>query len=314
MTDFKPMLAKDAVPEKLRFPLVVQAKLDGIRCCIYNGKPVSRTLKDIPNLEIQAALSRPEFEGLDGELIVGDPTAEGCMQRTSSFVMTLNKTGEPWSFHVFDKWDESGPFIDRYEAAGRIVTATTWTDLPLFMVANRYAIDADALEKIELEHLEQGHEGVIVRDPHGTYKFGRSYPKDGKLLKVKRFIDFEAQVIGVYEKMHNANEAKTNLLGRTERSTAKAGLVPMGTLGGLVLVAINGPHKGQQFRCGTGFNDAQRAELWAEAWQDVDRPGAGHTRDGLNDRVAKVKSFLIGSKDAPRFPVWLGFRNMEIDG
>jgi DNA ligase-1 len=54
----------------------------------------SRTFKPIPNKEIQAALGRPEYNGLDGEIIVGDPTAEGCMQATTSFVMAPNKTEE----------------------------------------------------------------------------------------------------------------------------------------------------------------------------------------------------------------------------
>ena len=47
--------------------------------------------------------------------------------------------------------------------------------------------------------------------------------REGYLLKVKRFVDGEALVIGVTEPMHNANEAKTNELGRTARSHKKAG-------------------------------------------------------------------------------------------
>jgi DNA ligase-1 len=139
---------------------------------------------------------------------------------------------------------------------------------------------------------------VILRDPAGLYKFGRS-GKTGPLLKLKRFIDFEAEVIGVYEEMHNANVATKNELGRTSRSSAKAGKIGKGTLGGLILRAINGPAAGVEFRCGTGFDAAARAELWAN-------PPIG--------KVAKVKSFPIGVKDKPRHPVWLGFRDMEVDG
>jgi DNA ligase-1 len=143
-------------------------------------------------------------------------------------------------------------------------------------------------------------EGVILRDPAGLYKFGRS-GKTGPLLKVKRFIDFEAEVVGVYEEMHNANEAKTNELGRTERSTAKAGLVGKGTLGGLVLRALNGPAEGVEFRCGTGFDADARKVLWKH-------------RERLTGKTAKIKSFPIGVKDKPRHPVWLGWRDMDVDG
>jgi DNA ligase-1 len=39
----------------------------------------------------------------------------------------------------------------------------------------------------------------------GTYKFGRSTVRDNILLKVKRFLDDEAVVIDIEEKMHNEN-------------------------------------------------------------------------------------------------------------
>src|SRR4051812_20439337 len=86
----KPMLAKDGDLSKITYPVIVQPKLDGIRCFIVDGVARSRTFKPIPNAEIQAALGRSEFDGLDGEIVVGDPTAEGCMQTTSSFVMAPN--------------------------------------------------------------------------------------------------------------------------------------------------------------------------------------------------------------------------------
>jgi DNA ligase-1 len=315
MTDFKPMLAKDAVPEKLRFPLVGQIKYDGIRAVVRDGRLVTRTLKEVPNREIFEYMSRPEFEGLDGEIIVGSPTAEGCMQATSSFVMAPNKTGVEWAFYVFDDFtDPSLPFTARYDAALTRLYDGDYSRLTL--AANTYLPDAAALEAFEGAALAEGHEGVIVRDPDGDYKFGRSYPKDGRLLKVKRFIDFEAEVIGVYEKMHNANEAVTNLLGRTERSSKQAGMVPMGTLGGLVLRAVNGPCEGIEFRCGTGFDDATRDALWAESrhFAHVDYTRPENPAAGLNGQIAKIKSFPVGVKDKPRFPVFLGWRDMEVDG
>jgi DNA ligase-1 len=310
-TQFKPMLAKDANLPKVSYPLAVQIKLDGIRASVVNGRLVSRTLKLIPNAEIQAALSRPEFEGLDGELIVGSPTADNCMQTTSSYVMAPNKTGEPWCYHVFDKWNESGTFLERAEVAASIVReAFHHPSGDLVMVPYKIAGNVETLEAIEEATVAEGHEGVIVRVLDAPYKFGRS-GKTGPLLKIKRYVDFEAKVVGVYEEMHNANEAKRNELGRTERSTAKAGKVGKGTLGGLILVAINGDYEGVEFRCGTGFDRDTRAALWAES-SPADYPEV--EREGLNGRVAKVKYFPIGSKDKPRHPVFLDWRNMEVDG
>lgn len=304
MTDFKPMLAKDADLAKLSFPVIVQPKLDGIRCAIVNGKPLSRTLKLIPNLEIQAALSDPRFEGLDGELIVGPVTAADAYRRTSSFVMAPNKTGEPWAFYTFDKWDAAGGYRQRKPlvqygslASSRIVDLT---------FLDYMALTPDDLEAIEEQHIAAGHEGVIVRTLDDPYKFGRS-GKTGPLLKVKRFVDFEATIVGVYEELHNANEKVTNELGRGQRSSHKANKHGKGTLGGFVLRAINGPWSGVEFRCGTGFNAEQRAKFWLTSSSHA--PG-----DFVKGKTVKVKAFDVGSKDKPRHPVFLGFRDLEVDG
>lgn len=317
-TRMKPMLALDAaklrkpdedpagIPAALRFPLVGQEKLDGIRVVVKDGVALTRTLKPLPNAEIQGVLGRGDFEGLDGEIIVGDPTDEDCYRNTASFAMSESKAGANWSFNVFDKWDQDGSFWVRYGEAEKIVLRQGYTGLPIFMVPSRTIETAEGLVQFELDLLAVGHEGVILRDESQPYKFGRGGKRDQSLVKLKRYIDFEAEVIGVYEEMHNANEAKTNALGRTERSTAQAGKVGKGTLGGLYLRALNGPCKGIEFKCGTGFDAAMRADLWA-VWHD------SNLRTFKGD-VAKIKSFPIGVKEKPRHPVFLGWRDMELDG
>lgn len=307
--DFKPMLAKDGDLSKIKFPVVVQPKLDGIRCSIVNGKPVSRTLKPIPNKEIHEALSDPRLEGLDGELIVGEVTASDCYRTTVSFVMSHDKTGEPWVFHVFDKWDEPGGFWNRFSGARKTIFpegASLGLCDRVCIVTTSTALDSDHLEQIEEFHIDLGHEGIIVRVGDAPYKFGRS-GKAGPLLKVKRFVDFEAEVIGVYEEMRNDNEATTNALGHTERSSHQENKVGKDTLGGLELRAINGLWEGAEFRCGTGFDRATRVTLW-RMWHDPFMP------EFTAGQVVKVKSFPIGVKDKPRHPVFLGFRDMEVDG
>jgi DNA ligase-1 len=313
----KPMLAKDADLTKVAWPQIAQVKLDGIRAMVQDGVVLSRTLKPIPNLEVQRLLGVPECEGFDGELIVGPIDGADCYRRTTSFVMAPNKTGEPWVFHAFDLLTHAAsPYALRYDrlrmSVERILSPPNGTITNHIDLLENVRIDSPGgLDIAERDWLAEGHEGVILRDPAAPYKHGRS-GKTGPLLKVKRFIDFEAEVIGVYEEMHNANEAKTNALGRTERSSAQAGKVGKGTLGGLVLRAINGPAEGVEFRCGTGFDAATRRDLWVET---LIAAGSG-TESGnpLVGRVAKIKSFPIGVKDKPRHPVFLGWRDMQVDG
>jgi DNA ligase 1 len=306
----KPMLAKDGDLSKITYPVIVQPKLDGIRCLIVDGVARSRTFKPIPNKEIQAALGRPEYNGLDGEIIVGDPTAEGCMQATTSFVMAPNKVSEEftdgldWTFYIFDRWDVVGPYSARWHECWTLRNSSDYLQGVSALITNFQANSAAELEKLEAECLTEGHEGIIVRDPSAPYKHGRSGVK-GPLLKVKRFIDFEAEILGVYEEQENTNEATRDAFGRTERSTKKEGKVGKGCLGGFELRALNGPCAGVEFRCGTGFDREQRILLW--------QSGHDYGRD-LIGKTVKIKSFPVGVKDAPRFPVFLGFRDMEVDG
>jgi DNA ligase-1 len=116
---------------------------------------------------------------------------------------------------------------------------------------------------------------------------------EGYLLKVKRFDDSEAEIIGFEEEQFNGNTAETNELGRTKRSTAKAGLVGKGTLGAFTVRDI---HTGVEFSIGTGLTALQRGVFWQR-------------RDEYLGKLAKYKYFAVGVKVAPRHPVFLGFRD-----
>ena len=90
--------------------------------------------------------------------------------------------------------------------------------------------------------------------------------------------------------MHNGNEATTNELGRTKRSSHQAGKTGRGDLGALIVRFYD-----VEFNIGTGFDDVERAEIW-------------NHRDRFLGKLAKFKYFSVGVKDAPRHPVFLGWR------
>ena len=293
----KPMLAKEADANRLSYPLYAQAKLDGIRCVITGGRALSRSLKEIPNREIFAELSRPELEGFDGEIVVGDPTAADAYRCTSSYVMAANKTDALWKFYIFDKHDSPLPYNLRREAVD-ISAPLSDRVATLQSVICQSAADLDAFEQ---HTVALGYEGVILRSPNARYKYGRGTVAAGDLLKLKRFIDFEAAILGVYEEMHNANEAKTNNLGRTERSSHRENKIGKDTLGGFYVEALNGPCAGATFKVGTGFSAEDRQSYWKN-------------QETLVGLVAKIKSFPVGVKEKPRHPVFLGLRNTNIDG
>lgn len=287
MSKFKPMLAVNADPNALQFPVLVSPKLDGIRCLIIDGVALSRSLKPIPNAHVQSLFGRHEYNGLDGELICGDPTAEDCYLATNSAVMSRGGTPDV-QLHAFDRHDLDLPFDVRL---ARVHDFEGHRDIK--PVRHLWAQSHGDLTRIEELALDEGFEGVMLRKPDGPYKQGRSTAKEGWLLKLKRFTDSEAVIVGFEELMHNGNEAKKDALGHTERSSHKENLVGMATLGALVVRDVNTQI---EFNIGTGFTAATRAEIWAN-------------REALIGTMVKYKHFEVGAKDKPRFPVYLGPRD-----
>jgi DNA ligase-1 len=285
---FKPMLAESITDlSKLRYPLIASPKLDGIRAINRDGRLVSRRLKPIPNSYAQAVFSGASTLSFDGELICGDPTAKDVYNRTSRAVMS--RDGEPdVTWYLFDDGENStDPFVSRLDHLRQRAAG-----LPRCKVLEQhYVTDEGALLALEEKYLEQGYEGLMLRSPGGRYKYGRSTEKEGLLLKLKRFRDDEFKVVGFEERLHNANEAKTNALGHTERSSHQENKVGRGDLGALILETRDGA----QFHCGSGFTDEDRREIWNE-------------RDQALGRWAKIKHFAYGVVDKPRFPVFLGWR------
>lgn len=305
----KPMLAVDYEDVKnIQFPVYASPKLDGVRGLIDEGSELarvrSRALKLIPNVKVQDLLSLVPA-GFDGELIAGDPTAKDAYRKTVSMVMSDDKPVDGLAFHVFDI-QADGPYTKRlvqlqsyfYDHFGAHLTF-----VPQTLVYN--IADLLALEE---EYLTLGYEGLILRTPNSPYKHGRSTLKDGYLLKMKRFADGEATILGVTELMHNDNDAKTNELGHTSRSHQKAGMRPSGTMGTLV---VKDNVTGINFEIGTGFDAIERKRFMPEVLTIIGETEGDKKpiyQTSLEGAMVKYRHFLVGAKDKPRHPSFQGFR------
>lgn len=286
----KPMLAaKVQDPALINFPILASPKLDGVRCLIINGQAVSRNMKPIPNAIVRDILGG--LPPMDGELIVGDPKAPDAFNRTSSGVMS--RDGAPvFRFWVFDALtrDAAMPFKERLELTKSYANSCGKN---VQLVGHKLISGVEQLLEYEAQMLLAGYEGIMIRAPDGPYKYGRSTAREGWLLKLKRFEDSEAKIVGFQELEHNRNEQTRDALGRAERSSHKANKVRADTLGALV---VQDHVTGTRFNIGTGFSEAQRRSIWDE-------------RGSLLGRVVKYRFQPTGVKDAPRFPSFLGFRD-----
>ncbi len=285
---------------RLRFPLLVSPKLDGFRALVLeDGKIYSKNLKLIRNEFIQnwfSAVLPPELlQGLDGELIVGPPTGGSVINRTSSGVTA--RAGEPdFTYWVFDNWmAEDDTFVNRLRFAGAQAKSPA-AARRVKQVPHRWVKTMEELLAAEQEFLDAGYEGIMLRDPDGRYKHGRSTEREGLLWKFKRFTDFEFVITGLEEAEVNLNDATIDELGRTKRSSAKAGKVPKDMIGTLLGRRLD---TGAEVRVGPGnMTHAQRVYYWKHSEELIDQIG-----------VAKV--FEYGAVNADRFPTFKCIRDKD---
>lgn len=289
----KPMLLFQKNPSitDLSFPLYVLPKLDGIRCLITSQGAVSRTLKAIPNEYISTLLATSPL-GLDGELIVGCPTAKDVYRTTNSGVMSTD--GKPeFKYYVFDLWNSDSPYWRRQQE----LIASLKKDTPdvIEYLNPLIAQNSKDLERFEASFLEEGYEGIIIRNPSGMYKQGRTTLKENNAFKLKRFEDSEATVVGIIPEFHNANELKRDATGKIQRSTHAAGLVAKESMGALL---VYDPKFDETFQIGTGFTKEDRLWWWKHGQDFAKKKG-----------LVTYKYFPVGVKEKPRHPVFKGIRS-----
>ena len=292
---FKPMLAYSKTPDlsEIKYPCIASPKLDGIRCVMADGIPFSRSMKRIPNKFIQQELMKLQLHGLDGELML----ASGDFNSVQSAIMSEH--GMPdFYLAVFDKFDIVSGFTKRYEGAAAEVFQL---DNPrVKLVEHIMCENEEDLRNAWEAWIAEGYEGAMVRSPDGPYKRGRSTLNQGYLLKLKKWHDAEAEIIGFEELERNENEAYTGELGQTKRSSEKGGMVPAGTLGSL-LVRWNG----QTFKVGTGFgrgipgeDERLRSHIW-------------NNQEAYKGKKVTFKYQEVSRYGIPRFPAFKGFRENE---
>ena len=287
----KPLLSCEVSVDNINFPIYVATKFDGVRAIVIDSVVYSRSMKPIRNNHVQKLFGKPEYNGFDGELVVGDIYAKDVFQKTTSGVMS--KDGEPdVTFYVFDiLTNNTETYKERlYTLNDKLVLV----QFPNVVATQQWYIETEEeLTKLLSKEKVKGGEGLIGRNPDGVYKYGRSTPKEQLSIKFKFFQQEDFEVVGFNERMHNTNEQKRDELGYAERSSAKDGLVPTDTLGSLVL-----KYNDTTFSCGTGFDDKLRKEIW-------------DNKELYLGKLASIRYMSVGSKDLPRIPSFIGFRHAE---
>ena len=203
----KPMLAHSFSDhgKKVKYPALVQQKLDGIRCVAVISKSgvklYSRKSKLITSMvHIKERLKSMDFSGwcwddqpeviLDGELY--NHKYRHDFGKIVSMVRKKKPTPgcEIIEYHLYDVYNEVWNQSQRWQFLQGLERCEG-----IELVLTGEIQEESQLDNYYCEALECGYEGVIVRNMDALYEQKRSY----NLQKYKKFKDDEFPIIGIEE-------------------------------------------------------------------------------------------------------------------
>jgi len=215
--------------DRLRVPFSIK---DGVPLLLSSGGKVKVSVPHIEKILKEKGSFLKGME-LDGELYVHGMPHEIIRSIVSPTVM-LHPDHEQMEYHIFDLIHEQWPQRVRFYRLQAL-------DLfPLILVPTWPVYTLDELTKRYEQCLEQGYEGVIIRDPEAPYERGKKTTKATCIMKLK------PSEIGIYEVTAFVEEV--SITGE-----------PKGALGSLQLI----DQRGEFFYVGSGFKRPEREHLWS---------------------------------------------------
>lgn len=309
---FTCMLAHDAGKDPVKFLVgkkIIQPKFDGSRVIATkeglhdtfvlqsrNGK----IYKNFPTIEVSLNAS---FKGISNVMLDFEVVSESFQLLMKNLRSTDGATkNDDARAVIFDAMPLSefrvGKSTMKYHERRRLLKDCGESLMKPFanlIVVDEIEVDFDtaagraAYQVYKEKALEDGLEGVMVKDPNGYYVCKR----DRGWLKIKPFIEGSLTVIGVYE-------------GKPDSEC-------VGMLGGLTCEGLDESFlwKGKKVKIevnvGSGFSLEQRVEWWTPAGQKK-----------VVGMIAEVRADVVSQNDDgrfslrfPRFKTWRGMKKGE---
>jgi len=215
--------------DEINYPLLASTKLDGIRILFNKGQIVTRSLKKLPNkqlnekfepirkyTEINNCLLDGEIytHGIPFQFIVSCAMTHDYNDKKSikkwnelcidhNFYLSREEVHKKLKFNCFDcvyNEDFFEKFCLRNLSVERICLGIeNGFDHIMTQISQQKVNNKQEVEVYFEEVLSEGYEGAILRDPNGIYKCGRGTIKEGIIYKVKPWVTIDAQIVDVVQ-------------------------------------------------------------------------------------------------------------------
>jgi DNA ligase-1 len=285
---FAPLLApnQEINLEELNYSLLISYKLDGCRLLIRNGQLLTRSLKFLPNEQLRAKFyplarfSENNNIFMDGEVfspnipfqfivscfMTEDYTAKLAIKKWAElcqehdYFISRQEVFDKLKFYMFDgikqdQFDE--PFGMRY-----INNVNKWSKLFPDLIEEVKHVVVNNPEEVQSyfeEALEKGMEGLILRNPDSSYKFGRATIRENNIYKLKPWKSIDSKIIGFVQatKVNEDAEKTTTELGysRTSKKAEDRHLIEKAQ-------AFIVDYEGKELSVPLAMTDEQKEYIW----------------------------------------------------
>ena len=199
----KPMLAMDyhKAGHRISYPCLVQPKLDGVRAFLKKVSATEVTITSRTGKEFPADLSHIEQWAignmevgliLDGELYIHGKELEDIV---SAVKKTKPSTADV-QFWIFDYVHPTDGSLERLRWLHENIADKQSSYNQIVLVGARDVESRKELRVLHQGYVEDGYEGIMLRNYNGAYKPGKRSPN---LQKYKTFLDEEFEILGVLE-------------------------------------------------------------------------------------------------------------------
>ena len=180
-------------------------KLDGVRCLLFmKDGEVHTASRGGQDYDVPATYIREDpyvikiFEDNPGLMLDGEiyrhlwnlSYISGLCRRDD-----LTEKHEELCFYCYDIVDTTKPFKDRLSKLNELA-ANCPEDSKIKFLKHQDIFGLDAIMKHHNEAVENGYEGLVIRDPNKEYKPGA---RDSRMMKIKEFTDDEFLITGIAE-------------------------------------------------------------------------------------------------------------------
>jgi DNA ligase-1 len=283
------MLAKEYEEKRITYPVMMQPKLDGVRCLVHileNGSFQARSrnnnLLTLPDqimeslekiIKYYQASADTDLAGvvLDGEIYMHGLSFQEIASRLKR-LSTRHPDADILQYWVYDLYlpQEIGRkpcnFVNRHILVEKILTCPLDAGAGVYMCPTKGIRSPKELKDYHVECVNGGFEGSMIRDPNSTYASGK---RSWSLMKYKDWCEDDFKITQITE-----GEGKNE---------------------GTAIIWCEVTPGGEQFKA-TAPGDYTSKATW---WQ---------SRHSFLGKMLSVKYQNLTDGGIPRFPLALGIK------